>query len=175
MIVSNERMDEVIQAVLTVWEQRQHQTQQDIVQTDLRRQELITQIQVIVDKMKLVSSETAIKYMEEDLVKIEQQLANLDNEKEEHMNEETVKMPVILTYVKYLAEHLKELLLHHSNPLNRAAYFAVLFDKVPSYDILADGTENIANITEVSELFRRAHSDHSNLVSPPRLERRSAP
>ena len=125
--------------------------------------------------MKLVSSETAIKYMEEDLVKIEQQLANLDNEKEEHMNEETVKMPVILTYVKYLAEHLKELLLHHSNPLNRAAYFAVLFDKVPSYDILADGTENIANITEVSELFRIAHSDDSNLVSPPRLERRSAP
>ncbi len=77
-----ERIDELVKAILIVWEQRQLQVQQVAVQTTSRRQELETQIKIIVDKMKLISSATAIKYMEEDLLQIEQQLTNLDSEKE---------------------------------------------------------------------------------------------
>lgn len=119
--------------------------------------------------MKLVSSPTAIKYMEEDLVKLEQQLVDLEAPAQE-AESKRLDMPVILTYVKYFAEHLEDLLLHHCNPLNQAAYFGALFDTVPSYDILADGTQKIAQIPGVNELFRIAHGENPNMVTPRGVE-----
>jgi transcription elongation factor Elf1 len=110
-MVDPDRLDDVLQAVLTVWQQRQTQIQVDTVNRDKRREELETQIKVIVDKMKLISSPTAIKYMEEDLVKLEQDIVNLDTRNEEKIMQETVDMPTILTYVKYFVEHLKDLLI----------------------------------------------------------------
>ena len=40
-------------------------------------------MRIIVDKMRLVSSPTAIKYMEEDLAKIEKLISDLDARKGE--------------------------------------------------------------------------------------------
>lgn len=101
---------------------------------DKRCEELEAQIRVIVDKMQLVSSPTAIKYIEEDLLKLEQEIADLQTKKEEESAKEVVDMPTILTYIKYFVEHMRDLLLDHCNPILRARYFSVTFDEVPSYE-----------------------------------------
>jgi hypothetical protein len=128
------------------------------------------QIMIIVDKMKLISSETAIKYMEEDLVRLEQEIANLDSTKEQEAAKETVDMPTVLTYVKYFVEHIKDLLIDHSNPVLKAKYFGVIFDKVPTYEEIKSGTANIEKIPGVNELFKLAHSQEVSLVRMRGLE-----
>lgn len=159
-----------MQAVLSVWEKRQAQVQVDVVTSTNRRQELEAQIKVIVDKMKLISSATAIKYMEEDLVKIEQEITNLEMKKEEEAAKETVNMPLVLTYVRYFVEHLKDLLIDHCNPITKAQYFGVIFDKVASYEEIRCGSANISQIPGVNELFKLAHDDKISLVPERGLE-----
>lgn len=61
VIVDPARFDEVLQAVQTVWEQRQVRVQDESELRDKKRKKLEAQMRVIVDKMRLVSSPTAIK------------------------------------------------------------------------------------------------------------------
>lgn len=175
VMISPERFDDVMQAILTVWERRQAQAHVDADNRARRREELEAEIKVIVDKMKIISSATAIKYMEGDLVKLEQEIADLETKKEEKAATETIDMPTILTYAKYFVEHLKDLLVDHCNPVLKAKYFGVIFDQVPSYVELQCGTTNIPQIPGVNELFKLAHDKNISLVrerglEPPRPE-----
>ena len=70
----------------------------------------------------------------------------------------------ILTYVRYFAEHLYELLLFTSNPLTKAAYFGVVFDKVPTYQQIIDGTQNPSLVPDINEVFRLGFSSNVSLV-----------
>lgn len=63
LVINPERYNEILAAVRTVWEQRQVRAQDNSEQRDKRRQELRAEERVIVDKMRIVSSPTAIKYM----------------------------------------------------------------------------------------------------------------
>ena len=170
IVIAPERLDEVLNAILASWEGREKQAKENAEVIEIRRKELETQIRLVVDKMRLVSSQTAIKYMEEDIAKYERELEELNNVEVEEINEKSIDIPRILTYVKYFVEHLEDLLLHHCNPINRAAYFGVLFDKVPTYETIADGTRKIAHIPEVNELFRVCFNDIPNLVTLPGIE-----
>ena len=175
IIVDPARLDEVLKAVQTVWEQRQVRVQDEGELRDKKRKELEAQMRVIVDKMRLVSSPTAIKYMEEDLMKLEQQINDLDARKDEQVTHGGVDMAVILQYIEYFVEHLKELLIDHCNPILRARYFGVLFDTVPSYAEIDCGTSGNEKVPEVNELFKLVLSGTSSLVQmrglePPRPE-----
>jgi hypothetical protein len=163
IVISPERLEQLMQAVLAVWEKRQGQVQRDEEFNAKRKEELETQIKLIVDKIKLISSETAIKYMEQDLMKIEQQLKELETKSYEN-TEETIDMPTILQYVKYFMEHIKELLIDHCNPIKKAHYFGVLFDEVATYDEIKNRSANVSQIPGVNELFKLAHSDPVSLV-----------
>ncbi len=174
VIVRPERVDEVINAVLTVWEKRQGLARQTEEHNANRRSELEAQIKVTVDKMKLISSATAIRYMEEDVVKLEQQIVDLETKKEEEIAQEEVDMPTMLTYIKYFMEHIKDLLIDHCNPIQKAQYLGVVFDQVATYQEIKDGTPEIEKIPGVNELFKLAHSQEVSLVrerglEPPRL------
>ena len=168
--INPERYEEVLQAVLTVWEQRQTRAQDEGAMRAKKREELEAEARVIVDKMRLVSSPTAIKYMEEDLTKIEQRINDLDARVDEQITEGGVDMPTILTYVKYFVEHLKDLLIDHCNPIMRARYFGVIFDETPSYAEIACGTTEISKIPGVNELFRLTNPGIVDLVRMRGLE-----
>jgi site-specific DNA recombinase len=170
LILSPERYEEVLQAVLTVWEDRQAKVQDHAELRNKRKDELEAEMRIIMDKMKLVSSPTAIKYMEEDLIKIEQQMNELETRKEEQETAGGVDMPTILTYLKYFVEHIKELLLDHCNPVLKARYFGLIFDSVPSYATIQCGTAQIEKIPEVNELFKLAHAQEVSLVREKGLE-----
>ncbi len=81
--VKPERFNEVMEAVIAVWKKRQAQVDTDKENYAKRREELESEIKVIVNKMKIVNSQTAIKYMEEDVVKLEQEITNLETKNEE--------------------------------------------------------------------------------------------
>ena len=168
--ISPERIDELLEAVMIVWQKRQGQQEERQAQSTNRREELEAQMKVIVDKMKIISSEIAIKYMEEDLMKLETQLKDLDNQIDQQIDNEEHDIPYMLTYIKYFMKHMKDLLVDHCNPVMRAHYFGVIFDQVPNFLEINDGTANISQIPGVNELFKLAHDDKVSLVRMRGLE-----
>jgi hypothetical protein len=84
------------------------------------------------DKIKYLNSELAIKYMEEDIVKIEEQIATLVAEQARVKPKKTVNIETFTSYVRYFLEHLEYLLLHQMNPVAKASYFGLIFDKAPA-------------------------------------------
>lgn len=162
--IAPERLDELMAAIEAAWSAKQQQATNDNQKLQERRQELETQIKVVVDRMKIVTSETAIKYMEEDIMKIESELRQLNNQPLDN-GIETINMPVVLQYARYLVEHLLDILLHLRNPLRKAAFFGVLFDTTPNYEDLVGGTQKIAQIPGVNELFKLGNDENSSMVN----------
>ena len=70
-------------------------------------------------------------------------------------------------------EHLDKLLVHLCNPVNKANYFSVLFDKAPTYQEIKDGTQKIAQLPEVNELFKALNCDKVILAGARGIEPRS--
>ena len=124
------------------------------------RQSLQNQIRAIVDKMHVVTSETAFTYLEEDIINAENELANLDKEIANQPNLQA-EFDQVLQYVKYILEHLPELLLDPCNTLRKVAFFAAIFNKIPTYDEINFGTHKNSPLPEVNELFRVQMDDKS--------------
>ena len=61
-------------------------------------------------------------------------------------------------------EHMKDLLVDHCNPILRARYFGVIFDKVPSLADIECGATEIEKLPWGNELFQLAHSKDISLV-----------
>jgi hypothetical protein len=53
----------------------------------------------------------------------------------------------------YFLEHLEYLLLQQMNPVAKAGYFGVLFDKAPTYEEIKFGTPKTAAAIELNRLF----------------------
>jgi hypothetical protein len=94
----------------------------------------------------MVSSETTIKYLEEEI-------ADLAVERQDAEKQEPVDMGKMKAYVRYYLEHLEELLLHHSNPVLQAKYFGVIFNEAPTYADIVSGTPDCSKITGANTVF----------------------
>ena len=171
LVVKPAHLDAVLEAVVRQWDKQQATVINDTAATQKRLVSLEAQTRLIIDKIKILNSETAIKYMEEDLMKLESEMSVLrSNVTEQTVVKKPVDIRVITSYVRYYVEHLHELLVDLSNPAKKAAYFSVLFDAAPSYQEIECGTKKIAQIPGVNELFSLIFTDNSDLVRERRLE-----
>lgn len=91
--------------------------------------------------------------MEEDLVKLDQQVAGLLEEKEKTIREKPTDINQIMPYIKYFLEHMQDLLIDSPDPVARASYFGVLFDSAPTYQELLSGTQKKAECIKLNEAF----------------------
>lgn len=168
--LSSKQIELVSNAVMGEWERRQQHVEAAMARYDQQIKELELEAEVTVRKLKMVESETAIKYMEADLMNIEQKVRNLKVEKEKKATEEPVDMGKVMKRVKYFLENLDELLLKQIDPVKKAQFFGVFFDHIPRYEELKSRTENSPIKTGVSKLFELAEPCFPNVVAPPRLE-----
>lgn len=81
----------------------------------------------------------ALTYLEEDIISAENELAKLDKEIANQPNLQA-EFDQVLQYAKHILEHLSELLLDLCNPLRKAAFFAAVFNKIPTYNEIKFGT-----------------------------------
>lgn len=80
--------------------------------------------------------------MEEELKKTEDQINALNEQKSKLKDNKTFDIGLIMKYVRYILEHLEYLLLQQMNPLAKAGYFAVITDKVPTYQDIVSRSKN---------------------------------
>ena len=151
--IAPEHIDKLLEIVEQSWRTQQEQTIQDSQKLMEQRQALEAQIRLTVDRMKVVTNETVIKYMEDDVVNAEKQMKELDNQLANN-GENKVDISLILDYARYLLKHLSEILLELSNPLRRAAFFAVIFNATPSYAEINFETPKNSPLPEINGLFR---------------------
>ncbi len=151
--IKPEYIDDVIAAIAELWRERQTK-QIDANRQRLEHRDILqSQIKATVDRMRIVTSETALKYLEEDIVSVEKELAELDEEIARQPNLQA-EFDQVLQYAKYILEHLSELLLDLCNPLRKAAFFGAVFNKLPTYEQINFGTHKNSPPPEVNELFQ---------------------
>ena len=151
--LSQEYIDELVKAVNGEWYKRTKASNQEQLNIDTKIAELKMQARMAIEKIKYLTSETAIKYMESEVVKAEQQISKLMEEKEKAV--EPYDMKLVMAYIKYFLEHMEELLLSGSDPLLQASYFGVLFDKAPTYQEIFSGTPQLAECIKLNKAYRR--------------------
>jgi hypothetical protein len=145
--------DALVSAVVGEWEKREKELHKDEENIDTRIAAVTTQIKMTVDKIKILTSEVAIKYLEADLVKFEQQIADLKVEKEKAIVDKPTDMRIVMTYIKYFLDNMHYLLLEHEDPIIRANAFSVLFDEAPTYEEIKDGTHDLSSCIKLNDVF----------------------
>lgn len=151
--IKHDYIEAVIASIAELWRERQ----KDLIEANQRRidhrNDLQSQIRATVDRMRVLTSESALKFLEEDITGVEKELTQLD---EEIANQPDLQaeFEVVLMYAKYILEHVSELLLDLSNPLRKASFFGAIFNKVPTYPQIDLRTHENSSLPEVNELFR---------------------
>lgn len=162
--VSPARIEELNKVILDEWQKRQEVLEKDDNVLDHQIAALKIEARMTIDKMKFLSSELAIKYMEEDLIKIEEQITNLELEKEQKVQKKPMNKDVLLGYLEYFLEHLDLILLQQIDTVNRANYFGAIFDKLPTYTEILFGTRNLDKLTGINEVFTLPKLSKSHMV-----------
>ena len=108
--------------------------------------------------------------MEEDLLKIEQRIKQVKADRDKKATQSPVNMAQVMSRVKYFLENLDKILVKQIDPVKRAQFFGVFFERIPTYEEIKTGTENKALITGIAELFKLGDPSYHILVAPPRLE-----
>lgn len=107
LTVSGDHMDAVLGAVAAEWNLRNQSQLQALQDIDNRIAELRTSAVATMDKIRVLSSPAALKFMEEDLVRIEKQIDILSDEKAKKEAERPSDVSKVLARVKYFVEHQK--------------------------------------------------------------------
>ena len=121
-------------------------------------------------KIRLVESETTIKYIEEDIMRSEQQIKDLTAAKDEKASQKLADWQEIKKRVRYLLEHLSELLLQQADPVKKAQFFGALFNKLPNYEELGGGTPKKLPFTGINPIFALAKMSKIQMVTPAGFE-----
>lgn len=165
------RLDELFRAVETSWEHVNAKYQVEIQSVEDRIVELENEATLTVGKLKVLNSETAIKYMEGDLMKTEKQIEELEVQKQDLKTKKPINFDKILARIKYFVEHLDELLIQQIDPVKRAQFFGVLFDKLPNYADIEGRTLQNGALHPLIELIKNPSKlDESLMVIPRRIE-----
>ena len=143
--VTEEYTEQLKAYVLEQWNKKVADTTKDESLIDNQIKELAESVKATAKTMRYLSSETAIKYMETELVENEVKIKKLEKQKAAtKINHNTINMEVVMEHIKYFLEHLEELLIDGANPLKRAAFFGLIFDEMPTYQDLVSGTPKLA-------------------------------
>ena len=168
--VNQDQIDLLITTVRQEFERRQSLSQNDTALIDKRVQALRSEAEATKSKIMLLSNPAAITYLEAEIEKIQQNITKLEKEKQQMIQKPIIDIDRILARVRYFLENLDLLLLKQQNPHKKAQLFGVLFDELPTYADLEDGTQKTPLFTGVNSVFRLLTEEKSLMVISPGIE-----
>lgn len=168
--VSKEQISTLLNVIEAEWNKRQQSIEKELDTLEAHIQGLEIEAQATARKIRLVESEETIKYIEEDIMRIKKQIKDLQVAKEKKSKQKLVDWSKIKARVLFLTEHLDELLVKQIDPIKKAQFFAALFTKLPSYQDLKNGTQNISSFTGINPIFSLAKLSSIHMVTPRGIE-----
>ncbi|OGM74833.1 hypothetical protein A3H21_00480 [Candidatus Woesebacteria bacterium RIFCSPLOWO2_12_FULL_42_8] len=139
------------------WNKREHQVSDVTVKLNERLISIEHEIHELKDKIKILSLPTTIKLMEEDIEKLELEKTNIVGVREKKEKEQ-IDIQILINYTQYFMEHLKDLLFGSTNPFQNAAMFGLVFEDLPTYAELENGTLNLAPIFKLNDAYKTSKS-----------------
>ena len=164
--VTPDYAEKLMKAIIEEWEKRQKSDKTDKAVIEEKIQELENSARMTADKIKMLNSETAIRYMEKDLEEREREMAEL-KEQLKQTDENAIDIREVTDTVEYFLEHLEELLLDGDKPLKEAALFRIPFQRAPTYEELDSGTPDLAPFIGLKDDY---DVSYSQMVTLPGFE-----
>lgn len=170
--VPQERIDYVLDVIRAEWNLRNQGQLEEIQGLADRIAELQQDVANTLDKIRVLSSPTTLKFMEDDLVRLEKQINVLTKEKERKEVARPADLERILARARHFVENLDQLIIRQIDPIKKARLFKAIFDKMPTYDDLQSRTTKTPLFTGVNPFFQLLKDEKSLLVTPRRVELR---
>ena len=169
--ISPERVELVYKAIEGSWERAEATYKAKVDTISSQISDLHSEASVTVGKLKVLTSDTAIKYMEEDLMRIESDIQKLEAKKAELKGKKPLDFSRVMARARYFVEHLDELLIQQIDPVKKAQFFGLLFNKTPNYEEIKCGTPQKGLLHPLLEIIKNPSiSDESLMVIPRRIE-----
>lgn len=143
--------------VLEEWEKRRDSARSDSMIVGNQIVKLKEEQQAITDKIKYIESPVALRHLEAELERLEIEIGQFQDQRNKKEKEE-VDIQTLINYCLYFMEHLKELLLEGTNTLKDAAMFGIVFDAIPTYEDLVNGTPRLAPVFELNRDYESSKS-----------------
>lgn len=170
--VNQEQIDTLLSTVRQEFERKQALSGDDVIALEKHIQALKGEAEATLGKIMILSNQTAIAYLENEIEQIHQKITKLEKEKEQMKHKKPINIDRILSRVRYYLEHLDLLLLKQQDPHKKAQLFGVLFDQLPTYDDLDYGTQKTPLFTGVNSVFKALQLEKSLMVISRRIELR---
>ena len=151
--VSPEHVDKLFNALESTWQDLEAQHNKQITQLDQRLTMLQSEINVDLQKIKVLDSPSTIKYMESDIARLEEESVRVETEKQALLLKKPYGIQRIKDRLKHLFEHLGETARQQMDSIQKARIFGLLFDKLPTYAQLNLRTADGLVFTDVNPIF----------------------
>ena len=151
--VSPEHVDKLFNALESTWQELGAQHNEQITQLDQRLTMLQNEINVDLQKIKVLDNPSTIKYMENDIARLEEESVRVETEKQALLLKKPYDIQRIKDRLKHLFEHLGETARQQMDSIQKARIFGLLFDKLPTYAQLNLRTADGLVFTDVNPVF----------------------
>ncbi len=146
---SPEYTDKLKEITLNLWKSRQSEQIDDNSQIKSRILELRAMTKAITEKIKFLTSETAILGMDKELIAIEQEIKVLERALPKS-DSNKVNNEAIVKKIDSLIQNPEDLFLGSSDPFTKAAHFSMIFSKTPTYQELLTKTARLIPLLSYS-------------------------
>ena len=163
-------LEQVFETVRSSWEQMQAQQEVSLQQIEKQIIKLETELMQTIQKIKLLTNQTAIKYMEDDLARLEQEIDDLKQRHQDLTEQKSLNLKRVKAKLKHLVKHLGPHFKDEVHPLKKARLFGMLFDKKPTYEDLEGGTDKDALLQMLNPMFAFVSPKTYQMVTPRGIE-----
>ena len=151
--LSPEHIDKVFGLLENTWQQLETQHNEQIAQLDHRLAALQGEIDTDLQKIKMLDNPSTIKYMENDITKLEEETIRVEAQKQVIQMKKPYDIQSIKNKLKHLFEHLDTTARNQMDGIKKARLFGLLFDKLPTYAQLNLRTAGGPILTGVNPIF----------------------
>lgn len=162
--VPPERLDFILDVIRSEWNLRNQGQLEEIQGLADRIAELEQDIANTLDKIRVLSSPTTIKFMEDDLVRLEKQIKDLSAEKARKEAARPADLERVLARARHFVENMDELIVKQIDPIKKARFFKAIFDRMPTSDDLDLRNTETPLFTGVNQFFQLLKNKGSPMV-----------
>lgn len=148
------------------YKERKHEVTKTRIAIDKYIKELQAQQSNLLDAITQAESPIVRRGLEKKIVEIEEAINSTQPEQEKNNIQES-DINRFISYATYLMEHPKKTLRNNDNPYKQKVLWSLVFDGVPTYTELLNGTPKLSPLFALSNDIKH---DNSLLVNQPSLE-----
>lgn len=160
--INDKLKEQLTQALTREWENRKKQNITVDISTAERIKAIDLEINSLAEKIKIISSPDVIRKFEADVEKAAKEKERILNQPPT-LTLSSMELSDLIDRATFYMEHLQELLFSAEDKIRNAAMFGLLFDDLPTYTDLVNGTPKLSPLIELNDEFNKGE----NLASVP--------